>query len=114
MSVRKDRIESIIKREIAPAILNKLNDPSLKSANVTDVEVTNDLSFATIYVSFLKDSDKKKGMIALNKAKGLLRSEVSRALSTRRTPDLIFKLDESSEYGSKIDTLLAKLNSGEK
>lgn len=114
MSVRKDRIESIIKREIAPAILNKLNDPSLKSANVTDVVVTNDLSFATIYVSFLNDNDKKKGIQALIKAKGLLRTEVSRALSTRRTPDLIFKLDESSEYGSKIDTLLTKLNSGNK
>lgn len=114
MSMRKDRIESIIKREIAPAILNKLNDPSLKSANVTDVEVTNDLSFATIYVSFLNDNDKQRGMAALNKAKGLLRTEVSKALSTRRTPDLIFKLDESSEYGSKIDSLLATLNRDKK
>ena len=114
MSVKKERIESIIKREIAPVINNRLNDPALKHANVTDVVVTNDLSFATIYVSFLEESQKEKGMEALERAKGLLRTEVSKALSTRRTPELIFKLDESIEYGNHIEELLAKIKKEEK
>ena len=110
MSVKKERIESIIQKELAPIIHNRLNDPALKFVSVTDVEVTNDLSFATIYVSFLDERQKEAGMAALNKAKGLLRSEVAQSLSTRRTPDLIFKSDESLAYGSNIERILKKIN----
>lgn len=110
MSLKKERIESIIRREIATNITNRLNDPALQFCSVTDVEVTNDLSFATIYVSFLHENDKERGMEVLEKAKGILRSEVSKALSTRRTPDLIFKRDESLEYGAKIEGILKKIN----
>ena len=62
MSVKKDRIESLIKRELAPIIQNRLNDPSLEFVSITDVELTNDLSYATIYVSFLKEENNEKGV----------------------------------------------------
>ncbi len=110
MSLKKERIESLIKRELAPIIQNRLNDPSLDFVSVTDVELTNDLSYATIYVSFLKEQNKEKGMEALEKAKGLLRSEIAKILTTRRTPELIFKYDESIQHGAKIDELLEKIN----
>ena len=64
MSLKKERVESIILRQVAKTITTEINDPSLKYANVTDVEVTNDLSFATVYVSFLDEKDKVKGMEA--------------------------------------------------
>lgn len=110
MSLKKERVESIILRQVAKTITTEINDPSLKYANVTDVEVTNDLSFATVYVSFLDEKDKVKGMEALIKAKGYLRNVVSKSLSTRRTPEILIKLDESSERGTKIDEILNKLN----
>lgn len=110
MSLKKERVESIILRQVAKTITTEINDPSLKYANVTDVEVTNDLSFATVYVSFLDEKDKVKGMEALIKAKGYLRNVVSKSLSTRRTPEILIKLDESSERGTKIDEILNKIN----
>ena len=110
MSLKKERVESIILRQVAKTITTEINDPSLKYANVTDVEVTNDLSFATVYVSFLDEKDKVKGMEALIKAKGYLRNVVSKSLSTRRTPEILIKLDESSERGTKIDEVLNKIN----
>ncbi|CAM3574252.1 30S ribosome-binding factor RbfA [Erysipelothrix urinaevulpis] len=110
MSVKKDRIESLIKRELAPIIQNRLNDPSLEFVSITDVELTNDLSYATIYVSFLKEENKEKGLAALDKAKGLLRSEIAKVLTTRRTPELIFKYDDSIQHGAKIDQLLDQIS----
>lgn len=110
MSLKKERVETIIQRQVAKTITNELNDPALKFVSVTDVELTNDLSYATVFVSFLEEKDKVKGMEALNRAKGLLRSVVSKSLTTRRTPEILIKLDESSERGSKIDTILNKLN----
>ena len=101
MSVKKERIESIIKKELAPIII-RLNDP-----------VTNDLSFAYIYVSFLDEKDKEKGIIALTKAKGMLRTEISKTLSTRRSPELIIKLDESIEQGNIIENILSEIKKEE-
>ena len=109
MSVRKDRLESIIKRQIAKTITTQLNDPALKFVNVTDVEVSDDLSYATVFVSFLNDEDKVKGMEVLEKSKGLLRTVVSKSITTRRIPEISIKLDESSEKGSKIDAILNKI-----
>ncbi|NLW15086.1 MAG: 30S ribosome-binding factor RbfA [Erysipelothrix sp.] len=109
MSVKKDRIESVIKREIAMAITTQLNDPALKFASVTDVEVSDDLSFATVFVSFIREEDKEKGIEVLVKSKGFLRTIISKSIKTRRVPVILIKLDESSEKGSKIDDILNKI-----
>lgn len=109
MSVRKDRLESIIKRQVAKTITTQLNDPALKFVNVTDVEVSDDLSYATVFVSFLNGEDKEKGLAVLEKSKGLLRTVVSKSITTRRIPEITIKLDESSEKGSRIDEILNKI-----
>ncbi len=109
MSVRKDRLESIIKRQVAKTITTQLNDPALKFVNVTDVEVSDDLSYATVFVSFLNEEDKEKGLAVLEKSKGLLRTVVSKSITTRRIPEITIKLDESSEKGSRIDEILNKI-----
>lgn len=46
---------------------------------------------------------------ALTRAKGFIRSELGKRMSTRKVPDLIFEIDESIAYGNKIDTMLADL-----
>lgn len=109
MTVKQERYESLIKKEVALVIQNQLNDPSLDLVSVTDVELTNDMSYATIYVSFLKEENKEKGMEALQKAKGLLRSKVAGVMTTRRTPEILIKFDDSIVRGSKIDEILAKI-----
>lgn len=111
MSVKKERIESVIKREIAKTITNTLNDPALKFCSVTDVVLTDDLSYATVYVSFLEEKDKEKGLDVLIKAKGMLRTVVSKSIDTRRTPEILIKLDESSEQGARIDSILNEIKS---
>lgn len=109
MSVRKDRLESTIKRQIAKTITSQLDDPSLNFVNVTDVEVSDDLSYATVFVSFINEEDKEKGLEALERSKGLLRTVVSKSITTRRVPEISIKLDESSEKGSRIDEILNKI-----
>ena len=110
MSVKKERIETLIKRELAPIIVNRLSDPALDMVTVTDVDLTNDMSYATVFVSFLKEENVEKGMEALQKAKGMLRSEIAKVLTTRRTPELLFKFDESIHHGAKISEIIAKIH----
>ena len=75
------------------------------------MQVTNDYSYATIYVSFLgKEERKQAGLKALNRAKGFIRSELGKRLSIRKVPDLIFKLDDSLEKGERIESIISKIN----
>lgn len=115
MSVKQERIEGIIRKEISEVLQKEIKDPALGFATITDVECTNDYSFAKVYVSFLgNERNSKAGLAVLNKAKGLIRSRLSKALSIRKTPELIFKLDETLEKGDRIESILHDLQKEEK
>lgn len=79
---------------------------------ITDVDVTSDMSYAKIFVSFLgQDARKEAGLKALNQSKGFIRSELAKRLTIRKTPELIFQLDNSLEKGNKIEKILHDINS---
>ncbi len=117
-SQRINRINGIIQRDLTLLINNKIKDQRVidASVGVTSVKTTPDLKEATVYVSILNGSDKyKKDIIdVLQGAAGFLRTEVSKGLNTYQTPAFKFKLDDSYEYGNKIDKILEDLkNSGQ-
>jgi ribosome-binding factor A len=92
---------------------------------ITDVRVTGDLQQASIFYTVLGDTaSREASAAALSSAKGMLRSEVGRALGLRITPSLEFFLDGMNESASamnelidqmhKADAELAKLRAGAK
>lgn len=109
---RDRRLAQEILKEVNDILRKKVRDPRVQDVNITDVHVTGDLQQATIYYSLLSDkaSDKEKAQEGLNKARGLVRRELGYALSIYKTPELFFELDESVEYGSKIDQMIRDLN----
>ncbi len=111
MQAKNERIASIIMRNVSDIIRNDVKDPNIGFVTITDVEVTSDLSYATIYVTFLDKVDKSQYRLeSLNKVKGLIRSKLAKTLSTRRCPELIFKYDDSLEKGNHIDKIIDDLN----
>jgi ribosome-binding factor A len=75
---------------------------------ITDARMTGDLREATVYYTVLGDASAKADTaIALDSAKGLLRSTVGRALGLRHAPSLAFVLDEVPDHAKQIDELLA-------
>ncbi|MBO0454523.1 MULTISPECIES: 30S ribosome-binding factor RbfA [Enterococcus] len=109
---RDRRLAQEILKEVNDILRRKVRDPRVQDVNITDVHVTGDLQQATIYYSLLSDkaSEKEKAQEGLNKASGLVRRELGQALSIYKTPELFFELDESVEYGSKIDQMIRDLN----
>ncbi len=106
-SVKQERLEGVIRKEISEFIQREIKDPALGFVTITDVELTNDNSYAKVYVSFLGNKgSSEKGLDVLNKAKGLIRTHVAKSLSTRKTPELIFKLDQSLDEGDRIESIL--------
>lgn len=110
MSVKQERVAQIILKDVTNIIQYSLKDPQVGFVTITDVKVTNDYSYATIFVSFLgKEERKSAGLKALERAKGFIRSELGKRLTIYKVPELIFKLDNSLEQGQKIDDLIAKI-----
>lgn len=107
-SNRAARISEEIKRELALLIREEIKDPRVKGLlSITHTDVTNDLRYAKVFVSVLSEQDRSSVLQGLEKAGGYLRSELAKRLRLRYTPELIFKLDDSIAYGSKINEIIS-------
>jgi len=103
-----------MKRELSDILQRDLRDPHLGFVTLTEVEVSDDLSFAKVFWTVLGDeADKKRSLRVLNKAKGFLRGEVGRRLRLREAPELIFKYDSSTERGLRIEQILEQIKEEE-
>ncbi len=105
--VRKiaDRIQVIV----AEMLERRIKDPRLGFVTVTDVRVTGDTQQATVFYTVLgEDGDLASTAIALESAKGLLRSEVAKQLGMRHAPSLEFVADALPENARHLDEVLAR------
>lgn len=110
-NTRTHRVAEQMKKEIGDILNRKLKDPRIGFVTVTDVDVTNDLQQATIYISVLGDeTEKEDTLTGLSKASGFIRSEVGRRIRLRKVPEISFEFDRAHAYGNKIDAILRKLN----
>ncbi|MBI5056206.1 MAG: 30S ribosome-binding factor RbfA [Nitrospirae bacterium] len=108
---RSARVGDLIREEIADMIMNKIKHKNLGFVTVTGAKVSDDLRNATIYISVLKVEDAEKTVRKLSSLSALFKSELGRRLKMKYVPSLTFKLDESIQYGMKIDKLLNEIKS---
>ena len=109
---RTKRIAEEIKKVISSMLISGIKDPRITSmVSVTDVEVTNDLSYAYVYVSIL-GGDEESTLEGLKSACGYIRREVGKSIKIRHTPEIIFKIDDSLLKGMYMDELIKKVNEG--
>jgi len=110
--MRKDRLASVLAREISNIVTQDMKDPRLGFITVTHVVVSADLKKAIVYFSSLDNKTKSLGI--LSKAKGYIRSSLAQRVRLRYIPDLTFEIDDSYEYGIKIDGLFEKISKNNK
>lgn len=112
-SRRVSRVAELIKREVSQMLLNGIKDDRVGAGmvSVTDVDVSGDLQHAKIFVSIYgTDEARKETMAGLKSATGYVRSELGHRIRLRRTPEVLFQEDRSIERGTKVLSLLNKLN----
>ena len=106
------RITEDVRRELT-AIFRELKDPRVHSCflSIVRVEVTNDLSYCTVYVSALEGMDAAKTAVkGLKSASGYIRRELGNRLRLRHVPELIFTPTDSIEYSAEISRILHSLD----
>jgi ribosome-binding factor A len=110
-----ERATEDIKRELT-AIFRELKDPRVNRVflSIVRVEVTNDLSYCTVYVSAIEGIDRAKEAVkGLRSASGYIRRELGHRLKLRHVPELIFNATDSIEYSANISRILNSLDISE-
>ena len=108
---RLNRINEELKKE-----LNQVLNYELKNSNVTGmlsvtrVKITPDFKYAKVYVSIYNSKNIKKTMDGLKESAGFIRSRLAKTVNLRITPEIVFEIDDSLEYGARIDSILKELN----
>lgn len=107
---RIGRIDEEYRKELSQIIGYELKNPNVTGMiSVTKVKVTTDLKYAKVYISILNSKNIKGTMDGLKKSSGFIRSELAKRINLRNTPELIFEIDDSMEYGAKIDSILKEI-----
>jgi ribosome-binding factor A len=108
---RQDQLGEVIAHELSDLIRTRLKDPRVGFASITDVEVSNDIRHAKVFVSVMGEQEEQRATLAaLEHATGFLRHELAQRLTVRHTPELLFRLDTSIERGTRVLDLLHRVN----
>ena len=105
---RTDRVAQEIQREIAVILQREIKDPRLGMLTVSSVEITRDLAYAKVFVTFFDDSDEvvKESVALLNDAAGYIRSILAKTLRARIMPNLRFVYDKSLAEGVRMTSIV--------
>ena len=106
---RSQRLNILLREEIADIIPKRVKDPRFGFVTVTEVSLSDDLKIAYVYVSVFKREEQELTLEILNSAKGAIRSEVAKRVRSKYVPQLEFRIDVSIDQGFKIDKLLKEI-----
>ena len=98
-------------QRVLSELLRNIKDPRIQQGmiSVTRVETTGDLRYSKIWLSVLGLESEKEFKRGLKSASGWLRRELGNSLNLRYTPELVFELDHSIEYGAHISQMINAL-----
>ncbi|MBF0488559.1 30S ribosome-binding factor RbfA [Candidatus Magnetominusculus dajiuhuensis] len=111
---RSQRVGDLLRQEISEIVLSRIKDPRLGFITVTDVELSDDLKTAHVFISVLKKGELSKTLKILNAAAGFIRHEAAKNVKLRQIPNIVFAEDISLAYGMKIDGLLKNIEKDER
>lgn len=98
-----------IREVVASAVELQVKDPRLGMVTITDARVTPDLREATVFFTvFGDDTARQDSAMALESAKGILRSAVGKATGVKFTPTLTFVADDLPDTAHQLEEALEK------
>lgn len=102
---RGRRVAQQLQRALSEIMRRELRNPELGMVTLTEVRMSSDLAYATVYYSVL-GADPQRAQEILDEAAGQLRGPVGRALGLRHSPELRFVKDDLIENGARLSALI--------
>ncbi|HIU01750.1 MAG TPA: 30S ribosome-binding factor RbfA [Candidatus Onthocola gallistercoris] len=111
-SIKNTRINGEVLKELSRIISREIKDPRIAPmTSVVSVEVAPDLKTAKAYISVLGDEEARANTLAgLKSAEGYIRRALASSVNLRNTPEIVFVMDQSIEYGVHMAHLIQEVN----
>ncbi len=108
---RTRRIGQQLQQELAMVLQRDMKDPRIGMVTVNEVDVSRDLSFAKVFVTFFDEDPEQiqTKLEALTKASGYIRSLVAGRMKLRIMPELKFEYDSSLVEGMRMSNLVTEV-----
>lgn len=113
MSIKIDRLNNSFVEQISKIIRTEIKDSRINFVTVTACKITNDLSFAKVYVTVLDDKERDNIIKLLNKASNFIERELSKRVEIRKMPNITFVYDKSLEYAANIENIIERIENNE-
>lgn len=110
MADRTQRIQSIIGKNLSEIITFELKKKSIGIVSISEVKVAQNFAHAKVYVTFIGAKHPQQNLDELNACKGFIRSALAKRLDIRKTPELVFYIDDTYEKAQRINDILSKIN----
>jgi ribosome-binding factor A len=111
MSIRTERVASLIKEEIGAILIREYGDPSYGFTTVTEVKVTADLRIAKVYFSVFGPPEVQERTLAmLEHERSHIRGVVGSHMRLRFIPELQFFLDPTLDRVDRINRLINQIH----
>ena len=105
------RVGEALRRELSFILDREVSDPRIGMVTITRVELSDDLRYAKLFVSFLGDREERDTALRhLKRARKFLRAQLASRLDLRLVPELTFMLDDSSEQYLRISEVLKQIH----
>lgn len=105
------RVGEALKRELGFVLDREVSDPRIGMVTITRVELSDDLRYAKVFVSFLGEREEREDALRhLKRARRFLRAQLASKLDLRVVPELTFVLDDSSEQYLRISEILREIH----
>ena len=105
----KTNRSSLIQRRLSEVLLFESNDPRFSNVTISRVEASGNMAFAKVFVSVFPPEGHENLVKSLNQASGFFSRQLGQVLSTRNTPQLLFKYDYGYDHSDEIETLLKEV-----
>ena len=109
MSIRQEKIASLVQENLSTILLQKITDPELGLVTITKTKVTPDLKIAKVYLSVYNKDKRDYVLDHIESIKGYIRSELAKRANLRYTPELNFYIDDTLDYVEKMDEIFNTL-----
>lgn len=109
MSLRQEKISSLVQETLSTIFLQKLTDPEFGLVTITRTKVTPDLKIAKVYLSVYDKTKREYVLEHVESIKGFIRSELAKKVNLRHTPELNFYIDDSQDYIDKMNEIFSSL-----
>ena len=104
------RRSEALREELTTLVEGELEDPRIGLVTVNEVQLAPDGRVARVYVAISgSDEEVAESLEGLNASRGFIRHALTANLGLRHAPELVFVLDQSEQYGSRVDELLDRI-----